>query len=142
MKKNFTKLPTHNGATIQFYFYQIDDYNADPANPYTVYFKINDKVIPYNISPTGYNICGNSSYDSLQKLTISDPTHNNENLIFEVHGNRVKFGVSDMLVMLKNCADCASNTVTYELETIPMYSAENSPDSTEKGLKSKITFSD
>lgn len=47
-----------------------------------------------------------------------------------------------MLVMLRNCADCANNVVKYQLEVIPMYSADTAPDSTQKGLKSKIVFSD
>jgi hypothetical protein len=117
MKKTFTNIPDHQGATIQLYFYQIDDYNAgsDPNNAYIVSFKINNKTIPYNISRSGYDVCGNSSYDSIVKLSLSDSTHNSNSLTFEVYGNRVKFGISNMLLLLSKCANCINNIVTYEL---------------------------
>ena len=115
MTKTWTNLPAHQGISLQFYFFQIDDYDGitNSNNLYTVYFKINGQQIPYTVSSLGYNVCGNSSYDSIHKLVLNDPTHSSQTLTFGVHGNRVKFGISNLLVMLTNCPTCAGNSVTY-----------------------------
>lgn len=83
-------------------FYQIDDYDLD-GGPHRVYFKINGREVPYVPSNYGYDICGNSSYDSIRKIILNDTSHTNETLTFEIHGNKTKFAISNMLLFLFNC---------------------------------------
>jgi hypothetical protein len=133
MKRTFTSLPKHRGAKVHFHFYQIDDYD-DPFN--TVYFLINGKKQEYEIASNKRQICGNSSLDAIQKVILEDPTHQSDTLTIEVHGNRTKFGINNVLLFLKSCTDC-SNSVTYSVEAMPIYSIDSPPI---KGYQSKIIF--
>lgn len=81
MGRNFGPLPTHQGVSLQFMFYQIDDYDL-AGGPHRVYFKINGREVPYVPSNYGYDICGNSSYDSIRKIILNDTSHTNETLTF------------------------------------------------------------
>lgn len=138
MSRKFQNLPPHQGVYLHFYLYRIDNY--DVGSIQNLQFKLDDKEIPYNQSTNGYEICGNSSSDSIQKVTLYDPTHNAGNLNFQIIGNNTKFGISNLLVFLTNCDECKNYGISYELETIPLYSAASNPDPREKGLKSKIIF--
>lgn len=100
MSRFFERLPAHQGVYLHFYLYQIDNYDA--ANLKSLQFKLDNQEIPYNLSTNGYDICGNSSYDSIQKVTLFSPTHRAENLNFSIVGNS-KFGISNLLVFLANC---------------------------------------
>lgn len=102
MRKLFTDLPPHQGAYIHMYYYQIDDYDT-ARSLHTTAFKLNNKNIPYNISNIGYNICGNSSFDSINKIVLHDPTHTDRTMTLEINANRTKFGISNMLLFLTNC---------------------------------------
>lgn len=106
MSKNFTNLPSHIGTYLHFYFYQIDDFDGvtNSSNFDVVYFRLNGNTIPYNVSRVGYDICGNSTYDSVNKIILSSPTHSESTLNFEVHGTGTKFGISNILIFLSNCS--------------------------------------
>ena len=47
-----------------------------------------------------------------------------------------------MLVFLSNCGDCKNNGISYELETIPIYSVESDSNNYDRGLRSKIVFNE
>jgi hypothetical protein len=84
MKKIYSNLPTHQGIILHFYFYQIDDFDGvtNNNNYHTVNFKINNQLIPYKVSTNGYDACGNSTFDSIQKYVLADPKHSSSNLTF------------------------------------------------------------
>jgi hypothetical protein len=75
--RNFTNLPPHEGIIIHLFFYQIDDFDGiTNDNTYDIVnFKLNNVDIPYNISKFGYNLCGNSSYDSINKVILTYGSH-------------------------------------------------------------------
>ncbi len=77
MKKTFNNLPTHQGVSLQFYLFQIDDFDgvANGENFHSVNFKLGNQNFPYTPSKLGYNICGNSSFDSIKKMVLNDPNH-------------------------------------------------------------------
>ena len=131
-------LPPHKGVILYFFFYQIDDYDGIDNNKtdFTATFKINGKEYPYEVSKSGFQICGNSSFDSKKKIVLHDPDHGADNLKFEVVGNRVKFGINSFLVFLENCGDC-NNGINHELEVMPIYSIDSNP---RKGMYAKILF--
>lgn len=116
IKRIFSKLPPHQGITIHIFFYQIDDYDGifNNKSPYSVSFLLDELVILYTPSSSGYDICGNSTYDSIQKLVLTHPTHQGDSLMFEIRGNNNKFGISNLLLFLQNC-DCKDNGVGYQL---------------------------
>lgn len=117
-KRDFRGLPTHTGLGLQFLFYQIDDYDhgsgiGQEDNYHGVYFRVNGRNVPYTATRNGFNLCGNDTYDAVSKIIINDTAHSNETLTFEVHANGTKFGISNMLLFLYNCVDCASNSISY-----------------------------
>jgi hypothetical protein len=116
MSKSFTNLPNHQGVYLHFFFYQIDDYDgiSNTNNFNSLSFSLNGINIPYNISRYGYDMCGNSSYDSVSKIILNDPSHSANSLNFQVNGVGTKFGISNMLLFLSNCKEC-SGGISYEL---------------------------
>lgn len=82
MKKVFANLPNHQGVSVHLFFYQIDDYDGpiNGKNSHSVFFKLGNSVIPYVPSTVGTNICGNGSFDSIQKLVLNDAIHQGDTL--------------------------------------------------------------
>jgi hypothetical protein len=114
--KNFDNLPSHTGVILHLFFYQIDDFNPATANNSydTAYFKLNNLEIPYNTSNIGYNICGNDTYDSITKIILTDDFHTSSTLTFQIDGNGIKFGISNILLFLQNCLTCQGG-ISYQL---------------------------
>ena len=96
-------MPTHRGVSIHFHFYQIDDYDDfedQVSNLHQVYFMLGGQKFPYTVSKNRKQICGNSTLDSVDKVILSLPGHTASTLKLEVHGNRTKFGINNVLVFL------------------------------------------
>lgn len=138
MSRNFQNLPNHQGVYVHLYLFILDNFDAN--NLRGPEFKFNNKVIPYTLLANGYDICGNNSFDSVQKLVLYDPNHSASNLNLDITASNLKFGISNLLVFLSRCQECKNYGISYDLQTIPMYSASSTPNPDEKGLKTKIVF--
>ena len=73
---------------------------------------------------------------------LKDPGHVGEELTLEIHANRVKFGINQLMVFLQECPSCKDNVVSYEVETMPVYRIEKEDNEVGDNIKFKIIFSD